>query len=114
MGYRDVQQSNSTRRGLLPEASQSWLKRNNYRNIGWENVVRLYQKINDLIEDADDESTLEELFLEADRIGEKYQSPEEIQDFNRQLSNEANEISGLVDKQFPEETVEFVDFSRRH
>ncbi|MGB3614467.1 MAG: hypothetical protein WBA10_11805 [Elainellaceae cyanobacterium] len=114
MGYRDVQHSNSTRRRLLSKANQSWLKRSNYRNVGWENVIRLYQKINDLIEDSDDDLTLEELFLEADRIGEKYQSPEEIRDFNRQLSNEVSEISGLVDKQFPEDKVEFIDFSKRN
>lgn len=111
--YRDAQRSNRDRRQLLSKESQAWLKKNGYRNVGWDNVIRLYQKINDLADNQTDDSTLEELFLRADRIGEKYQSSEEIAQFNQQLSEEVHKIDSLLDKQFPEEEAEFVDFGGR-
>jgi len=75
-------------------------------------VIQLYQKINEFLNqpDADDEPTLEELFLEADRIGQKYQTPEEIRAFNQEMAAEANAVSDLVDQQFPETDVEVIDF----
>jgi hypothetical protein len=111
MSYREVQRSNSTRRSQLPKEKQTWLKKNGYKNVGWDNVIRLYQKINDLLAQPDeDESTLEDLFLQADRIGQKYQTLEEIETFKNQLAAEVSEISDKIDQQFPEATVEMIDF----
>ena len=114
MNYREVQRSNSTRRNQLPKAKQKWLKENGYKNVGWDNVTQLYQKINELLADPnEDELSLEELFLQADRIGQKYQTREEINHFRQQLATEVNSISEKLDKQFPEEVVEVVDFSQK-
>jgi hypothetical protein len=114
MGYPEVQRSNSIRRRKLPKTNQIWLKENGYKNVGWDNVIRLYQKINELLAqpDADDELTLEELFLEADLIGQKYQNREEIEAFNQQLAAEVSAISDLIDQQFPETEVEVIDYSQ--
>lgn len=113
MGYRDVQRSNSDRRGTLPKQDQAWLKAQGYKNVGWDNIIALYQKINELLLQPDpNEDTLEELFLKADRIGNKYQTPEEIAEFNRQLTAEVSEIADEVDRQFPEPEMEFVDYSQ--
>ncbi|MEO1521227.1 MAG: hypothetical protein AAFU78_10675, partial [Cyanobacteria bacterium J06633_2] len=93
---------------------QKWLKENGYKNVGWDNVTQLYQKINELLADPnEDELSLEELFLQADRIGQKYQTREEINHFRQQLATEVNSISEKLDKQFPEEVVEVVDFSQK-
>ena len=113
MGYRDVQRSNSNRRSKLPKKEQSWLKENGYKNVGWDNVIKLYQKINELLLQPDpNEDTLEELFLKADRIGNKYQTPEEIKEFNQKLTAEVNKIADEIDRQFPESEMEFVDYSK--
>ena len=114
MGYHEAQRSNSIRRSKLPKTNQIWLKENGYKNVGWDDVIRLYQKINELLAqpDADDEPTLEELFLDADRIGQKYQTREEIEVFNQQLAAEVSAISDLIDQQFPETEVEVIDYSQ--
>jgi hypothetical protein len=113
MSYRDVQRSNSTRKRQLPKAEQQWLKENGYKNVGWDNVTRLYQKINELLADStEDDLSLEDLFLKADRIGQKYQTPEEIEHFRQQLATEVNAISEKIDQQFPEEEIEVADFSQ--
>ena len=113
MGYREVQRSNSNRRSKLPKKDQTWLKEQGYKNVGWDNVIALYQRINELLLQPDpNEDTLEELFLKADRIGNKYQTSEEIADFNRKLAAEVNEIADKVDQQFPESEMEFVDYSQ--
>lgn len=114
MGYREVQRSNSGRRSKLPKTEQIWLTENGYKNVGWDNVIRLYQKINEFLAqpDADDEPTLEELFLEADRIGQKYQTREEIEAFNQQMAADVSAISDLIDHQFPETEVEVIDYSQ--
>ena len=113
MSYRDVQRSNSDRRSKLSKKDQKWLKEKGYRNVGWDNVIKLYQKINELlIQPTSEEDTLEELFLKADRIGNKYQTPEEIAAFNQQLSIEVNEISDEIDRQFPNSEMEFIDYSQ--
>jgi hypothetical protein len=114
MGYNEVQRSNSIRRSKLAKTNQIWLKENGYKNVGWDNIIRLYQKINELLTqpDADDEPTLEELFLEADRIGQKYQTREEIEAFNQQMAAEVSAISDLIDQQFPETEVEVIDYSQ--
>ena len=113
MGYRDVQRSNANRRSKLPRAEQKWLKENGYRNVGWDHVIRLYQKINDLLSSADaDDPTLEELFLKAESIGNKYQTTEEREAFNQALGIEVEAISEKIDQQFPDNEVEFIDFSQ--
>ncbi len=118
MSYRDVQRSNSTRKRQLPKALQKQLKDDGYRNVGWDNVIRLYQKINELLaESDDDEPSLEDLFLQADQIGQKYQTPEEIEAFKQQLAAEVNAISAKIDEQFPDEELEVIDYraqSRTH
>ncbi|HEY9881260.1 MAG TPA: hypothetical protein V6D29_22585 [Leptolyngbyaceae cyanobacterium] len=113
MSYGEVQRSNSNRRGKLPQKEQQWLKENGYRNVGWDNVIRLYQKINELLVSFDtDELSLEELFLKADKIGQKYQTPEEIAAFQEQLAAEVQLISDEVDRQFPDSEVESIDYSK--
>ena len=113
MSYREVQRSNSDRRSKLSAEERKSLKLEGYKNIGWNNVVNLYQKINDLLSQSDpDEETLEELFLKADRIGNKYQTPEEIADFNQKLLAEVNEIADEIDRQFPDTEIEFIDYSK--
>jgi hypothetical protein len=57
------------------------------------------------------ELTLEELFLEADRIGNKYLTTQEISEFNQKFAIEVNEIAEKIDQQFPDTEVEFIDFS---
>ncbi|MEM9446917.1 MAG: hypothetical protein AAGA75_00105 [Cyanobacteria bacterium P01_E01_bin.6] len=110
MSYREVQRSNSRRREQLPKQRRVWLKKNGYKNVGWENVIHLYQKINELIAESDDEPTLEELFLQADRIGKKYQTSEELESFKQQMTAEVNAISTIIDQQFPETDVEVIDY----
>ncbi|MBD1845034.1 hypothetical protein H6F89_16830 [Cyanobacteria bacterium FACHB-63] len=109
--YREVQRSNSNNRVKLQKDDRQWLKANGYRNVGWENVIQLYQKIQLLLEVED--STLEDLFLEADRIGSKYQTAEEIAAFNQELSEVVNEISDEIDRQFPDTEMESIDFSKK-
>ena len=107
MSYREVQRSNSIRRSQLPKTAQKWLKENGYKNIGWQNVIELYQEINNL----SDDSALEELFLEADHIGQKYQTSEEIETFYQQMATEVGAIADLIDQQFPDTEIEVKDFS---
>lgn len=108
MSYREAQRSNSQNREKLQKDEQQWLKKNGYKNVGWEAVIQLYEKIQSFLDD----STLEDLFLEADRIGNKYQTPEEIAAFNREFSEIVNEISEEVDRHFPDTEVESIDFSK--
>lgn len=113
MNYRMVQKTNSRNRNKLKSQEQKWLKNNGYKNVGWKNVISLYQKIEELLDKYKIEDlTLEELFLEADRIGNKYLTSQEIQNFNQKLSKEVNEIAEEIDKQFPETEIEIIDFSQ--
>lgn len=114
MGYVEIQRKNSERRKALKQEDQKWLKRNGYKNVGWENVIALYQKIEEFLEKSQfEDMSLEELFLEADRIGNKYLTPEEIQSFNQQLAQEVAAIEELVDQHFPDNEIEVVDFSQK-
>lgn len=114
MGYREVQRANSSRRAQLSKAEQGLLKQQGYINVGWDNVIALYQKLNELsLRPKEGEDTLEELFLKADRIGNKYQTAEEIADFNRKLATEVNEIADAIDQQFPETETESIDYRRQ-
>jgi Holliday junction resolvasome RuvABC endonuclease subunit len=113
MSYRAVQRVNSKNQATLPKADQKWLKANGYKNVGWESVIALYQKIQSLIQQYEVEQTsLEDLFLEADRIGNKYLTAQEIADFNQRLAEEVEAIAELVDQQFPDTEAEMIDFSR--
>jgi hypothetical protein len=115
MGYGEVQRANSDHRSQLNKADQKWLKENGYKNVGWEYVISLFEKIKELLDPPSgfEEMSLEELFLEADRIGNKYLTSEEIQQFDQQLSQEVSEISALVDRQFPDTEIEIIDFSQK-
>jgi C-terminal processing protease CtpA/Prc len=114
MSYGEVQRTNSENRSKLKKEDQKWLKDNGYKNVGWDNVITLYRKVEELLDKSRfEDMSLEELFLEADRIGNKYLTPEEIKEFNQQLSKEVAEIGELVDKQFPDTEIEVIDFSQK-
>lgn len=111
MRYCEVQRLNSQNRNKLKLEHQQWLKENYYRNVGWDQVIALFQKIQQFLEQAHfEDMDLEALFLEADRVGNRYQTAEEIAAFNHQLAQEVNEIAELVDQQFPDTEIEVIDF----
>ncbi|MEH1809405.1 hypothetical protein [Nostoc sp.] len=117
MSYRVVQLANSKNRNKLHKEDKTWLRDNFYKNIGWDNVIDLYQKIEEFTKKYYfEEMTLEELFIEADHIGNKYLTNQEIKEYNQRLSIEVNEVAEEIDKQFPEtETeMEFIDFSKNN
>lgn len=114
MSYHQVQRANSKQRSKLYKEDCKWLKDNGYRNIGWDKVINLYLKIEEFLDKYQlDNLTLEELFLESDRIGNKYLSSQEIKEFNQRLSKEVNEVAEEIDKQFPDSESEFIDFSEK-
>lgn len=108
-GYKALQKDNRSKRENLSKSDCNWLKANGYRNVGWCNIISLSDKIQSLLELA--EWSLEELFLEADRIGEKYQETEEIRLFQAEMAAEAEQISELIDKIFPDNEIEVINFS---
>lgn len=111
MSYVEVQRANSKNRSRLKSEDQAWLKANGYKNVGWENVISLYQKIEEFLDLSHfEEMSLEELFIEADRIGNQYLTPQEIEVFNQQLAQEVAEIETLIDQQFPDTEVEVIDY----
>lgn len=114
MSYQAVQCANSNNKEKLHKEDKKWLKENGYRNVGWDNVINLYRKIEELLDKYKFEDlSLEELFLEADRIGNKYLTKQEIEDYNQQLSKEVSEISEEIDKQFPDTEIEIIDFDKK-
>lgn len=111
MSYRDVQRANSNNRRKLHREDQKWLKAHQFKNAGWDNVVSLYEKINEFLAQYQLAGlSLEDLFLEADRIGNKYLTAEEIADFNQKLAQEVEQISEQIDQQFPDTEIEIIDF----
>jgi hypothetical protein len=115
LSYRELQQDNRTQREQLFQDEQVWLKANGYHNVGWRNVIALFDKIQSLLEVQKlTEWSLEELFLEADRIGEKYQKPEEIEVFQAAMTAETEQISELIDRIFPDTEPEVLKFSNPH
>lgn len=58
------------------------------------------------------EQTLEDLFLNADRIGNKYQTIEERDTNSRKLAQVVGEIGDLVDQRFPDEN-DVVSFGKK-
>jgi len=113
MSYSEVQRNNSENRSKLKKEAQRRLKDSGYKNVGWDNVINLHQKIEELLEKSHfEDMNLEELFLEAGRVGNKYLSKEEIKEVEQQLSKEFGEISELIDEQFPDTKIEIIDFSQ--
>lgn len=114
MSYRDMQRVNSKNRNKLKQEDIHWLKTEGYKNVGWNNLISLYHKIKDFLEKYQfEELTLEELFLEVDRIGNKYFTAQEIQETNYKLAKEVNEIAEEIDKQYPDTEIEIIDFSNK-
>lgn len=116
MSYREVQKWNSENRTKLDRQQQQKLKEEGFRNVGWESVIGLYLALDALINPEPEpelESSLEELFLEAARIGDKYQTEEDRATFQREFDREIAEINALIEEQFPQpQTIEFIDYSR--
>lgn len=112
MSYRELQKNNSEKRISLKKEDQKWLKDNGYRNVGWNNLINLYRKTEEFLDKYPlKDLTLEDLFLEADRIGNKYLTSQELEEFNHKLSKEVNDIAEEIDKQFPNTEIEVIDFS---
>ncbi|MFQ4145932.1 hypothetical protein [Chlorogloeopsis sp. ULAP02] len=112
LSYCEVQSANSKNRSKLHQEDRQWLKDNGYRNVGWDNIINLYQKVEEISDKYKFEDlTLEELFIEADRIGNKYLTIQEREEFNQKLAQEVNEIAQEIDKQFPDTEIEVIDFS---
>ncbi len=115
MDYRQVQKSNSKNRLKLKQEEQKWLKNNQYKNIGWNNVINLFNKIKDFLEAEKIKGlTLEELFLEADRVGNKYLTSQEIREFEDKLAQQVNQIAVMIDEQFPDSEIEIIDFGSKN
>ena len=115
MSYRKVQRKNYRNRNQLTAEHQKWLKDNGYRNIGWINVISLYEKIIDLQDkERINDFSLEELFLEADRIGNKYFTNQEINERHKKIAIEVNQIAEIIDLQFPDNKLEIVDYSKNN
>jgi predicted Rossmann fold nucleotide-binding protein DprA/Smf involved in DNA uptake len=113
MKYRQVQRKNSQNKKLLVKDQQQWLKENGYRNIGWQNIIDLFKKIKEIQESENIASlSLEELFIEADRIGNKYLDSQEVHQHNLIIAKELNEIANIIDEQFPDNTVEVIDYTQ--
>jgi predicted lactoylglutathione lyase len=113
MGYRQVQRSNSDNKAKMQSEEIQLLKNSGYKNVGWEKVTQLYLKLQDMLTLPYRENwSLDELFLEADRIGRKYQSVDEIATFEQQFTMLSQEIDCEIDRHFPDTEVEIIDFSR--
>ena len=113
MNYRKVQRKNSRDCQLLTKENQIWLKKHNYRNLGWTNVIQLFEKIRELQEQEIVKSlSLEELFIEADRIGNKYLNSQEINQRHQRIAQELDKIADIIDSQYPDQKVEIIDYSK--
>lgn len=113
MSYREVQLANSKNRNELSKADQQWLKNSGYKNVGWDKVIILYKKIEELLRERDNlnDLSLGDLFLEADRIGNKYLTKEEITENNQKLARANTMINDQIDRSFPDQEDEVIDFS---
>ena len=113
MNYRKVQRKNKRDRQQLSKENQIWLKEHKYRNVGWNDVIKLFEKIRELQEQETIKSlSLEELFIEADRIGNKYLDSQEINQRNQIIARELDEIADIIDHQYPNHIVEIIDYSK--
>jgi hypothetical protein len=114
MGYRQIQQSNSDNKTKLKPEEIKLLKNTGYRNVGWDKVIQLYPKIQEMLDSPyRGDWSLGELFVEADRIGQKYQYDDEIETFERKFEIVSQEIETEIDRHFPDTEVEIIDFARR-
>jgi len=113
MSYREVQLANSKNRNELSKADQQWLKNSGYKNVGWDKVIILYKKIQELLRERDNlnDLSLGDLFLEADRIGNKYLTKEEVTENNQKLAKANSMINDQIDRSFPDQEDEIIDFS---
>ena len=113
MNYRQVQRSNSDRKIELKSTEIQLLKNIGCKNVGWEKVTQLYLKIQEMLTSPyRDNWSLDELFLEADRIGNKYQSADEITTFEQKFTTLSQEINDEIERHFPDTQIEIIDFSR--
>ncbi|MGK7910203.1 MAG: hypothetical protein AB4050_01790 [Synechococcus sp.] len=110
MSYREVQRSNSTSRSQLSMELQKELKHNSFRNVGWDNVIALHNEIARMLHL--ESMSLEELYLEADRVGNKYLSKQEIASHRQALAIEVDAISQTLDELYPAGPREEIDFSK--
>jgi hypothetical protein len=106
LSYVQVQKANSTNRQKLDKESQKFLKSQKYKNTGWDNVIDLYRKIIELSQEV----SLEDLFLEGDRIGNKYLSAAEIREAENNLAVVLRDIEIEIDKSFPDTEIEIIDY----
>jgi hypothetical protein len=112
LGYRQLQRVNSTQKQQLQAEELITLKNEGHKNIGWESVIRLQKRIQELSTSVYRTGwDLDQLFLEADRIGQKYQSSTEIAVHEEQLTLLSMEIDDAIDEQFPDTEVEIISFS---
>lgn len=113
MNYRKVQRKNTRDRQQLTKENQIWLKEHKYRNIGWNNVIELFKKIRELQEQENVKSlSLEGLFIEADRIGNKYLDSKEVNRRHQRIARELDDIAEIIDSQYPDRTIEIIDYSK--
>lgn len=113
LNYRQIQKKNSHDRLQLTTENQKWLKEHNYKNRGWSNVISLFKKIKELKDKENIKKlSLEELFIEADFVGNKYFSDQEINSRNLRIAQELNDIAEIIDAQFPDTTREIIDYSK--
>jgi hypothetical protein len=111
MGYRQLQRVNSTQKQQFSADELIILKNEGHKNVGWESVIRLQERIQELLTSFYRNGWgLDQLFLEADRIGQKYQSSTEIAIYEEQLSLLSVEIDDEIDKYFPDTEVEIIIF----
>ena len=112
MRYRELQIANSQNRKSLSKDDQQWLKNAGYKNTGWESVIKLYEKIASLQRALEmiEEMSLGDMFLEADRIGNKYQTADEIADYQQKLAEADLLINEQIDQHFVDTEVEVIDF----
>jgi hypothetical protein len=114
LNYRDLQRVNGQRRDRLAKADRAELKQQGFCNVGWDHVIRLSQRLDELLNklgvDESDLPSLDALFLEADRIGNAYQSSEEIAAFNQALAEASSAVDEAIEAHFPDNEVEIVHF----
>ncbi len=85
-----------------------------------EKITELQQQVQQhrdradgLAKQVEELNTNNQLFVKADRIGNKYQSPAEIMEFEQNFTAISQEIEIEIDRSFPDTVVEIIDFSKR-
>jgi hypothetical protein len=114
LDYPALQAQNSQQRAQLSLEQRRHLQQQGYKNVGWEKVIALAERLEQLRmpgEFAD--WSLDELFLEAERVGDRYQTPDEIARHRDQMAVETAAIEALIEQQFPDPDPEVIDFAHR-